>query len=288
MQNAMAVTLILQCLTPDDNNKVQGMENAKRIWDTLKVSFEGDKSVRRGQIELLTSKIENFGWIEGDTTQVMFDKLMTLINKIRALGDTHWDDHAIARKLCRVYRQKNNILASVIMERENYDTMTPHEMLVKLKHHEILEDEAIEASARKKSIALTASQASGSSHYNKETCKHESNDSDEKLDDEQALLVRNYNKYLRMKKDKMRRNGGKPYKKRFCYECGDTDHFAADYPNKGKKSRYNEEGDKKYKNKKKGEAHLSQEWQSDDDSEDDNDNGNEKKSVAAIAIHETS
>jgi hypothetical protein len=86
MQNDMAVTLVLQCLTPDDNNKVQGMENAKRIWDTLKVSFEGDKSVRRGQIELLTSKIENFGWIEGDTTQVMFDKLMTLINNIRALG----------------------------------------------------------------------------------------------------------------------------------------------------------------------------------------------------------
>jgi hypothetical protein len=173
------------------------------------------------------------------------------------------------------------------MERENYDTMTPHEMLAKLKHHEILDDEAIEASAGKKSIALTASQASGSSHCNKGSCKHESNDSDEDLDDEQALLVRNY-KYLRIKKDKMRRNGGKPYKKRFCYECGDIDHFAADCPNKEKKSRYNKKGDKKHKNKKKGEAHLGQEWQSDDDSEDDNDNGNEKKSVAAIAIHETS
>jgi hypothetical protein len=90
-----------------------------------------------------------------------------------------------------------------------------------------------------------------------------------------------------MKKEKMMRYGGnKPYKKRFCYECGDTGHLAADCPNKVKKSRYNKQDDKKYKDKKRGEAHLDQEWQSNSDSDDDNDN--EKKSVAAIAIQETS
>ena len=56
-----------------------------------------------------------------------------------------------------VYRQKNNMLASIIMERDNYDTMTPHEMLAKLKHHEVLEDEAKEAMGQKKSVALKAS-----------------------------------------------------------------------------------------------------------------------------------
>jgi hypothetical protein len=66
--NATAATLILQCLTPEDNNKVHGLENAKQIWDTLRVSFEGDISVRKGNIELLQSKIENFGWNEGETT----------------------------------------------------------------------------------------------------------------------------------------------------------------------------------------------------------------------------
>ena len=29
--NATAATLILQCLTPEDNNKVHGLENAKQI-----------------------------------------------------------------------------------------------------------------------------------------------------------------------------------------------------------------------------------------------------------------
>jgi hypothetical protein len=91
----------------------------------LKVSFEGDKSVRIGNIELLQEKIENFTIIEGETTQAMFDRFMTLINKIKALEDTRWDDNSTARKIYRVYKQKNNMLALVIMERDNYTTMTP-------------------------------------------------------------------------------------------------------------------------------------------------------------------
>ena len=67
----------------------------------------------------------------------------------------------------------------------------------------------------------------------------------------------------------------------------DIGHLAADCPNKGKKSRYNKQSDKKYKDKKKGEAHLGQEWQSDSDSDDDDDD-NEKKSMAAIAVQERS
>jgi hypothetical protein len=50
------------------------------------VSFEGDKSVRVGNIELLHSKIENFCIFEGETTKAIFDRFMSLINQIRALG----------------------------------------------------------------------------------------------------------------------------------------------------------------------------------------------------------
>ena len=129
------------------------------------------------------------------------------------------------------------MLTSVIMEKDNYHTITPQEMLAKLMHHEVLDDEAKEAINQRKSIALMASHGSQSSHCNKGCCEYKHNDDD--LDEEHAMLVGNYNNYLRMKKDNMRRYGGnKPYRKRFCYECGDTDHLAADCPNKGKKLRY--------------------------------------------------
>ena len=53
------------------------------------------------------------------------------------------DDNMVARKMLRTYRAKNNMLASMIMERPDYDEMTPQEVLSKLKHHECLDEDAI-------------------------------------------------------------------------------------------------------------------------------------------------
>jgi predicted phosphatase len=75
----------------------------------------------------------------------MFDRLKALVNRISALGTTEWDDNKVAMKMLRTYRAKNNILASVIMERPSYDEMTPQEVLSKLKHHECLDEDAINA-----------------------------------------------------------------------------------------------------------------------------------------------
>ena len=79
--------------------------------------------------------------------------------------------------------------------RKTIDTMTPQEMLAKLMHHEVLDDEAKEALNQRKNIALTASHGSESSHCNKGCCEHKHKDDDD-LDEEQAMLVGNYKNYL--------------------------------------------------------------------------------------------
>ena len=144
-QNTQAIALLVSSLAPDEFRKVNGMESAKQIWDTLKVSFEGDKSVRKCNIELLHGELKRFIFLKNETTQSMFDRLKALVNRIRALGSTEWDDNKVARKMLRTYRAKNNMLASVIMERPGYDEMTPQEVLSKLKHHECLDEDAIDA-----------------------------------------------------------------------------------------------------------------------------------------------
>ena len=52
-QNAQAVSLLVSSLSSNEFNKVNGIESAKQVWETLIVSFEGDKSVKKGNIELL-------------------------------------------------------------------------------------------------------------------------------------------------------------------------------------------------------------------------------------------
>ena len=56
-QNAQAIALLVLSLAPDEFRKVNGIRSAKKIWDTLKLSFEGDKSVRKGNIELLYGEL---------------------------------------------------------------------------------------------------------------------------------------------------------------------------------------------------------------------------------------
>jgi hypothetical protein len=76
---------------------------------------------------------------------MMFDRLVVLVNRMRTLGNKEWDENKVASKMLRIYRAKNNMLAFVIMERPGYEDMTPQELLAKIKHHESLEEDAINA-----------------------------------------------------------------------------------------------------------------------------------------------
>jgi hypothetical protein len=74
----------------------------------------------------------------------------------------------------------------------------------------------------------------------------------------------------------------------FCYRCGKTGHFIADCPEEKKKHKHKKDEDKKNKGKKKGEAHLGEEWESNDDSDSSDDEKKKKKGAVNIAIHHSS
>src|SRR6266540_2463110 len=106
-RNAQATSVILSSLSQEELNKVNGLEIAKDIWDTLQVSLEGDHKAKLGKIELLEGELEEFVMLKGETLQGLFDRLMIIINKMRALGCEDWDDHKVTRRFLRAYQVKN-------------------------------------------------------------------------------------------------------------------------------------------------------------------------------------
>jgi len=101
---------------------------------------------------------------------------------------------------------------------------------------------------------------------------------------EVAFVIRNLRKFMKKK--------GHQKKKMFCYGCGQTSHFIADYPNVKHKNKYNKKYDNNNKGKKKGETYLGKEWESNDsDSSDDEKKKKKKKKkkgATNIAIHHSS
>jgi hypothetical protein len=51
-KNAQATIVLLASLCRDEYNKVSGLDNAKQIWDTLKISHEGNDATMITKMKL--------------------------------------------------------------------------------------------------------------------------------------------------------------------------------------------------------------------------------------------
>ena len=94
-KNAQATTVLLASLCRDEYNKVSGLDNAKQIWDTLKISHKGNDATMITKMELVEGKLGRFAMIRGEEPTQTYNRLKTLINKIRSYGSTRWMDHDI-------------------------------------------------------------------------------------------------------------------------------------------------------------------------------------------------
>ena len=282
--NAQAVSVILGALSPEEFNKVDGLDEAKRIWDTLRIAHEGSCDVRRSKIELLEGKLGRFVMLDDETTQQMFDHLMVLVNEIRGLGKKK-SDHSIVKHLLRAASKKFPTLVTLTRERPDYKKLTPTHVLGKLLSHEQddIEAEEVEklvkgeAHVRKRDVALKAK---------KEKVVEESSDDDSIDEEEFALFMKQFKRFAK-KGAFLRDKRSKPKNRRSrrgCYGCGEVGHFIAECPRMK-----NEEDKKKDKNQKKeiffkkksfGEAHIGKEWDSNDESSE----SSEDVKVATIAV----
>jgi hypothetical protein len=65
-KNAQVTTVLLASLCRDEYNKVSGLDNAKQIWDTLKISHEGNDATMITKMELVEGELGRFTMIRGE------------------------------------------------------------------------------------------------------------------------------------------------------------------------------------------------------------------------------
>jgi hypothetical protein len=64
-KNAQATTVLLASLCREEYHKVSSLDNAKQIWDTLKISHEGNDATMITKMELVEGELGRFAMIRG-------------------------------------------------------------------------------------------------------------------------------------------------------------------------------------------------------------------------------
>jgi hypothetical protein len=77
-----ATTVLLASLCRNEYNKVSGLYNAKQIWDTLKISHEGNDATMITKIGLVKVVLGRFAMKSGEEPTETYNRLKTLVNKI--------------------------------------------------------------------------------------------------------------------------------------------------------------------------------------------------------------
>jgi hypothetical protein len=127
--NSQATTILLASMCREEYNKVQGLKMAKEIWDVLKIAHEGDEVTKITKRETIEGELGRFFLNQGEEPQAMYNRLKTLVNQVRNLGSTKWDDHEMVKVILRSLVFHNPTQVQLIHGDPRYKLMSPEEAI---------------------------------------------------------------------------------------------------------------------------------------------------------------
>jgi hypothetical protein len=203
----------------------------------------------------------------------MYNRLKTMVNQVRNLGSTKWDDHEMVKVILRSLVFHNPTQVQLIRGDPKYKQMSPEEVIGKFVSFELMIKDSKHI-VNLEQGATSMPEVQPVAFKATEEKKEESIPSRlpidaSKLDNkEMALIFKSFQQILKKRRGK----DYKPRSKRVCYRCAKSGHFIAkcldsserDEDKKGKKKMEK----KKFYKKKGDEAHMGREWDSDESSTD--------------------
>jgi hypothetical protein len=92
-------SVLLSSLEKDEFDRVNGLEKAKDIWDTLQRAREGTKLVKKAMRQLIEGQLDRFVMLDDEDPQEIYNRLKKLVNKVRAYGSKRWGDRRVKKKM---------------------------------------------------------------------------------------------------------------------------------------------------------------------------------------------
>jgi hypothetical protein len=135
--NSQATTILLASLSREEYNKVQGLKSAKEIWDVLKTAHERDEVTKITKRETIEGELGRFMLNQREDPQAMYNRLKTLVNQVRNLGSTKWDEHEMVKVILRSLVFLNPTQVQLIHGDPRYKLMSPEEVIGKFVSFEL-------------------------------------------------------------------------------------------------------------------------------------------------------
>jgi hypothetical protein len=117
---------------------VHGLETAKEIWDVLKTAHEGDEVTKITKRETIEGELGRFVLNYGEEPQAMYNRLKTMVNQVRNLGSTKWDDHEMVKVILSSLVFRNPTEVQLIRGDPRYKLMSPKEVIGKFVSFELM------------------------------------------------------------------------------------------------------------------------------------------------------
>jgi hypothetical protein len=270
--NSQATTTLLASLSREEYNKVQGLKSAKEIWDILKTAHEGDEVTKITKRETIEGELGRFMLHQGEDPQAMYNRLKTLVNQVRNLGSTKWDDHEMVKVILRSLVFLNPTQVQLIRGDPRYKLMSPEEVIGKFVSFELMikgSKKIIEQGTPSTPEAQPVAFKATEEKKEESTSSRQPIDASKLDNEEMALIIKSFRQILKQRRGK----DYKPRSKKMCYKCGKPGHFIAKCPissdsDRGDDKKGRRKEKKKYYKKKGGDAHVCREWDSDESSTD--------------------
>jgi hypothetical protein len=219
--------------------------------------------------ETIEGELGRFILNQGEEPQAMYNRLKTLVNQVRNLGSTKWDDHEMVKVILRSLVFCNPTQVQLIRGDPRYKLMSPEEvigkfvsfeLMIKGSKHIVNLEQGGTSTPEVQPVVFKATE-----EEKKEPTPSRIPIDASKLDNEEmALIIKSFRQILKQRRGK----DYKPRSKRVCYKCGKPGHFIAKCPmssdsDRGDDKKGKTKEKKKYYKKKGGDAHVCQEWDSD-------------------------